>query len=72
MTEHEKANFVDEMLREIKLDLHKKIQETAPEEWDGIELRWLVADTAARWARFGMGDKRRRAAYKNSVLVNNL
>lgn len=44
-----------------------------PAEWDGIELRWYLAD---RFAESAMGSHKkggsRHRKYKNTVIVNNL
>ncbi len=41
-----------------------------PENWDGIELRWLLSERSD--SRFGRDQKRRRDEYENTVIVNNL
>jgi len=41
-----------------------------PEEWDGIELRWLLEERAT--SSFGKDSGKRKREYKNTVLVNNL
>lgn len=42
-----------------------------PEEWDGRELREYLADKFER-SRMPVDDRKRRKAYRNFVLVNDL
>jgi hypothetical protein len=69
----EKQQFIVELTGNI---MNKAIEQTAkmPESWDGIELRWYLADKFAD-AVFGETSKRkgkRYNEYRNSVIVDNL
>lgn len=68
MKANEKIKFVRDLSSSIIDDIILKIKSgSVPDEWDGIELRWLLADAFARQA-YGKMSKE----YKNDVLVNNL
>jgi hypothetical protein len=70
--------YVKELLaKDFVKNLEKELIEAvkkSPEEWDGVELRWLLKDKTAEHVWYGMIDKRnkRYKDYKNFVLVNNL
>jgi hypothetical protein len=67
----EKIKFVSDLCERISEKIIEQIGEgRIPDDWDGIELRWLIAEHANQNARFG--DKRRKAEYDNTVIVNNL
>jgi len=74
MNKPDQITFVKDLLDSMKTTLIKQIVEgRIPEEWDGIELRWLIADNAKEnSARFHNSNKRRGRAYTNAVIVNNL
>ena len=40
-----KRDFLHEVLHNVKTDIMKKIPRM-PEDWDGIELRWYIAEVA--------------------------
>lgn len=66
----EQIEFVDSLLNSVKEDIVKKIKAgKIPDNWDGIELRWYLAE---RFARETYGNKSRKREYNNTVLVNNL
>jgi hypothetical protein len=71
MSEAEKRTFVKELCDRIKYDILNNIAlGKIPEEWDGFELRQLVADSCQN-SHFAMKGKRKRN-YNNAILVNNL
>ena len=71
MTPDEQVRFIRELTTAINRELLANIRSgRIPEEWDGIELRQLMADRYAR-AVFVLS-RSRKAAYNNTVLVNNL
>jgi len=39
----EKLKFINDLVDSVKMDIVKKVKDM-PEEWDGIELRWLIAE----------------------------
>lgn len=71
MTLAEKADFVAELIDSV----HAKIldrMERLPADWDGHELRQLLADCFAREVVSSIMRGRRLKDYRNAVLVNNL
>ncbi|MFA5340336.1 MAG: hypothetical protein WC332_01025 [Clostridia bacterium] len=71
MNKYEKVTFITDLIRNVQGDILKKVDKL-PEDWDGWELRQLVADYFTNAAFFTDNDKRRKKEYKNTVLVNNL
>lgn len=78
MTRREKQKFVRDLIGSVQKTILAKIPQM-PEEWDGIELRQLIADTFAnqchsRSMRAGLTKtgRERQANYKNECLVRNL
>lgn len=71
MDAREKKEFIQDLLRSIEKSLLEDVADgKIPDEWDGIELRRLIADRADASARYLTG--RRLRDYRNTVLVNNL
>jgi hypothetical protein len=71
MTKQEKIQFVKDLFSGMETRIIQNIENgNIPEEWDGIELRWLVSDIAEE--NTYKGDKRRAKEYNNTVIVNNL
>lgn len=71
MNREEKKKFVRDLLDSHQEDILAQIDSgNIPEEWDGIELRELIAEKADL-DRCSVSRSRRRA-YKNTVIVNNL
>ena len=69
MNREEQKKLVQELATNTAESIVKDIEAgRIPEDWDGLELRQLIADHIA-WHNMG---RRRRAAYANTVLVNNL
>ena len=66
----EKRKFVRDLIGSIKKDIIA-ILPKVPKEWDGFELRRLIADNFERNAAFKLEGKRGRD-YKNECLVRNL
>lgn len=63
-------NFINQLVGNVKKDL---LQSEIPAAWDGIELRWLIADKFAETVvTRSMGDLSRKRAYNNYRLVHNL
>lgn len=68
-----KRKFIRELCNNVRDDLLKRVSDM-PEEWDGHELRKLIAD---RFAEVVISDqmktnRRRIRAYRNECLVRNL
>lgn len=73
-TKREQRRFVKELRARIENTLLDHIKNgRIPENWDGIELRELIADTADR-SRAGHDTfgRQRLKDYRNTVIVNNL
>ena len=71
MTKREKEKLIKDLANNIANAVIEKIDDI-PEEWDGLELRELVADKARYYSRYFSGNKKRYKNYKNEVLVRNL
>ena len=39
----EKVSFIHELVDGVKMDILKEVKDM-PEEWDGVELRWYIAE----------------------------
>lgn len=69
-----KLRIIDELIDGVKVSIIKKVR-VMPEEWDGIELRWYVAemfkemivDPTTRHEY-----KKRYKEYRNTVIVAGL
>lgn len=71
MTRHEQLIFISDLTENLRKDIQRKINSGAiPENWDGFELRQLLADKAAE-STVNMTRTRKRN-YHNTVIVNNL
>jgi hypothetical protein len=71
MEKEEKIKFVVQLTGSIRETVIDAIADNKiPANWDGIELRWYLAELFERSARFG--DKRRKKEYNNTVIVNDL
>lgn len=74
MTLKQKQKFVRELIGRVRDDVLKVLPKT-PEEWDGFELRWLIADHFCMCKIDPMGGdegRQRKREYSNEVLVRNL
>ena len=71
MNTQEKTVFINELIDNVKAHVLEKVDKY-PDEWDGVELRWLIRDYFDL-AIFSGGKKQKRLKdYKNECLVNNL
>jgi hypothetical protein len=69
MDANEKKQFVEELLGNIAGRMNQLIDSgKIPDEWDGVEIRWWIADNFANT----YGSKKRKAEYNNVILTNNL
>ncbi len=70
-SKQEQINFVNSLCEAIRADIVKSIESgKIPENWDGIEFRWLVEERSK--TNFGNVTKKRKADFNNTVIVNNL
>ncbi len=66
-----------ELIKGLIANVQKDIEEESakyPESWDGIELRWRIADVFSQVV-FGQSGKRkgkRYQEYRNTVLINGM
>jgi len=77
MDQPRQEQFVNELVENIRRDVVRQIMTgRIPSEWDGHELRQLLADRFTQSASLSddMRNKRskRRRDYENTVIVNNL
>lgn len=76
MNKEEQIEFVIQLTDNVKNEILQKINKNKiPENWDGIELRWLIADKFSDvvFGGFEKKNQRRRAKeFNNYVLINNL
>jgi hypothetical protein len=72
MNQREQFKFVHDL---VDATMHKVLMEINegkyPETWDGVELRWLLAERFDAFWVMKEARKRKRE-FKNYVLVNNL
>lgn len=73
MTSTEKKEFVRNLTESICTKLLQEIDTMKiPEDWDGIELRWLLEEEFKGEARYGNRKGSRRRNFLNDVNINNL
>lgn len=75
MNQEQKIAFIQNLTSSVAVELIKKVQDgRIPENWDGHELRELLADkfTAERSEPLSNKRSARYKAYRNAVLTNNL
>ncbi len=74
MNKQEKVTFIQNFMDAVQDELLRYI-DSVPENWDGFELRWWIAD-AFKMEQIDYGDKRshhaRRRRYNNDIAVNDL
>jgi len=73
MNNMEQFGFICELIDNVKTEILMKSKKF-PENWDGIELRWYIADRFSQVVMGGSGERKgkRYKDFKNEVLVNNL
>ena len=66
----QKLTFIHELIDNVKDEIITKVADM-PEEWDGIELRWLVVEKFAMEvvARFKDKRSRRYQDYRNFIIT---
>jgi hypothetical protein len=73
MNAKEQKSFVKELGKNVLAELYADIDGgKVPAEWDGIELRQLLADRFSRCVFKGYMTGKRKRNYNLNVLVNNL
>jgi len=73
MTEDEKITFIITYLNQTAENLCNKVDKM-PEEWNGVELRWLIAETFTSEVIPSYRDKRssRYRSYENTCITKNI
>lgn len=71
MNKKEKEKFISELIDTVKEEMINVVGEM-PVEWDGIELRQYIADKFADCVIKGIMSRRRKLAYNNTMIVDNL
>jgi hypothetical protein len=72
MNSEEKIKFIDELIGNVKKELIGKV-ELMPEEWDGVELRWLLREKFSEVVFCSYTEKTKRwKDYANTCLRRNM
>jgi hypothetical protein len=71
MTKEGKVLFINEIISIVRITILSKV-DYVPEEWDGIELRQLIADHFQATVFKSTLNKGRKRSYNKEVLVRNL
>jgi hypothetical protein len=76
MTLREKKRFIRSLMESVFKEMREKVA-AMPEEWDGLELRELIADKFDRERHMSMPHRRREYRrrlndYQNETAVRNL
>lgn len=71
MTLQEKESFIRELMAAMEKRMLKCV-ERMPEDWDGVELRQFIADTARHNAMPQLLKGKRKREYENAKMINNL
>lgn len=72
LTTKDKKTFIRNLCNSVRDELIAKVKDM-PEEWDGMELRELLAEKFKRETYDVMKDNRKRLrAYRNEVIARNL
>jgi len=66
----EKLRFINDLTDNVKMDIVKNVKDM-PEDWDGIELRWYIAEKFAEVVFGGSEDKRKKRYqdYRNFLIT---
>lgn len=71
MNKAERAKFIIDLVNNVKKDLLKE-NSKYPNNWDGHELRFRIADAFSDVVMHNVTTKKRIKDYKNFCLVNGL
>jgi cellobiose phosphorylase len=73
MTVGDQRRIVHDLLDGVRAKMDELLSTgRVPEEWDGFELRWWLADTFQADTCKRPEDRRRHRTYVNEVIVRNL
>lgn len=72
MNQEDKIEFVTDLTNAVRDKIITQIQDgRLPEEWDGIELRWLLRGKFEAQVSSSV-DRKRKREFNNFVLANNI
>jgi hypothetical protein len=73
MTRTGQLDFVDSMIDTVKEQITFSFMKL-PEEWDGVELRWYIAEKFNEivWDDYKKKNTKRYKDYHNEMIVKNL
>ena len=71
MTRYDQCDFILTLIRNVKEQILSNLNKY-PEEWDGIELRWLIANKFSEVVNPRMGSRSRKRTFNNECIVKNL
>ena len=71
MNKQEKREFIDSILDMTRGWMIARL-DVYPENWDGLELRQLIADFAQEQIAYVKMDRKRKKEYENTRIVNNI
>ena len=70
MNKKEQKTFINELIDNVKAEI---LMKAYPDHWNGIELRWLIAEKFNQTVLSGYTDKRKKRFrdFENECIVNN-
>ncbi len=71
LSKSEKREFIRDLLNRVKASLLAKVN-SMPEDWNGGEIRQLIADFVADEVNYIPMTRQRKRSYKNERLTRNL
>ncbi len=71
MTSEDQIKFINDLTENVLKDIIGEVGRKIPENWDGIELRWLLAEKFAAQTFHSLSPTRYKE-YENNVIVNNI
>jgi hypothetical protein len=71
MNTNEKKEFISNLVAAVRDDLLNKV-DAMPDEWNGIELRQLIADKFKEQTRADLMKGKRGRDFRNEVIVKNI
>lgn len=71
MNKQTQRKFARRLIGSIQKEILEKSGKW-PKEWDGVELRWLIADAFRKVVWSQIGSRSRKMAYNNEVMVRNI
>jgi hypothetical protein len=73
MNQREQVKFIHELVDAVEHEILMKVTNgQIPVDWDGVELRWYIADKFSNIVMKGIGSKKRKQNYNNTIYTSNL